>query len=134
LNDNNGPSEDEKANKLIEYRNSIDNIDAAVINMLAERFKITQKVGVYKAKYGLPASDKDREANQIERLRKLAEDAQLDPNFSVKFLDFIIEGIRKAFHLIFTLDSEIFSIYTHISIKYIELETCKLLCRTKLLV
>lgn len=93
MNDNNGPSEDEKANKLIEYRNSIDNIDAAVINMLAERFKITQKVGVYKAKYGLPASDKDREANQIERLRKLAEDAQLDPNFSVKFLDFIIEEV-----------------------------------------
>ncbi|MDG1708917.1 MAG: chorismate mutase [Emcibacteraceae bacterium] len=93
MSDNNGPTEDEKRNKLIEYRNSIDNIDAAVINMLAERFKITQKVGVYKAKYGLPASDKDREANQIDRLRKLSEDAQLDPDFSVKFLDFVIEEV-----------------------------------------
>ena len=58
------PTEDEKREKLIEYRNSIDNIDAAVINMLAERFKITQKVGVYKAKYGLPPADKDRESKE----------------------------------------------------------------------
>lgn len=87
------PSDDEKRKKLIEYRNSIDNIDAAVINMLAERFKITQKVGVYKAKYGLPPADKDRESKQIARLRKLSEDAQLDPDFSVKFLDFIIEEV-----------------------------------------
>lgn len=91
--ENSMPSDEEKNNKLIEYRKSIDNIDAAVINMLAERFKVTQKVGVYKAKYGLPASDKDREATQIARLRKLSEDAQLDPNFSVKFLDFIIEEV-----------------------------------------
>lgn len=92
MHDNN-PTEEEKKSKLIEYRNSIDNIDAAVINMLAERFKITQKVGVYKAKYGLPPSDKDRESKQIERLRKLSEDAQLDPDFSEKFLDFIIEEV-----------------------------------------
>ncbi|MBT5072121.1 MAG: chorismate mutase [Kordiimonadaceae bacterium] len=87
------PTEDEKREKLIEYRNSIDNIDAAVINMLAERFKITQKVGVYKAKYGLPPADKDRESKQIARLRKLSENAQLDPDFSEKFLDFIIEEV-----------------------------------------
>lgn len=86
-------SEEEKNSKLMEYRDSIDNIDAAVINMLAERFKITKKVGVFKAKYGLPASDKKREATQIARLRKLSEEAQLDPNFSVKFLDFIIEEV-----------------------------------------
>jgi chorismate mutase len=93
LSDNKIPTEEEKKNKLIGYRNSIDNIDAAVINMLAERFKITQKVGVYKAKYDLPASDKDREALQIERLRELSEKAELDPDFSVKFLDFIIEEV-----------------------------------------
>ena len=61
--------------------------------MLAERFKITQKVGKYKAKHNLPPADKKRERLQIERLRKLSEDAQLDPNFSEKFLDFIIEEV-----------------------------------------
>jgi len=93
LNDTNQPSEEEKKNKLIEYRNSIDNIDAAVISMLAERFKITQKVGIYKAKYDLPPSDKGREKLQIERLRNLSKEAQLDPDFSEKFLDFIIEEV-----------------------------------------
>ncbi len=93
MNDAIQPSEEDKKNKLIEYRNSIDNIDAAVINMLAERFKITQKVGIYKAKYGLPPADKDREKKQIERLRKLSGEAQLNPDFSEKFLDFIIEEV-----------------------------------------
>ena len=87
------PISKETKNKLIEYRNSIDNIDAAVINMLAERFKITQKVGKYKAKHNLPPADKKRERLQIVRLRKLSEDALLDPNFSEKFLDFIIEEV-----------------------------------------
>ena len=93
MNDSIKPSEEETKNKLIEYRNSIDNIDAAVINMLAERFKITQKVGLYKARHNLPPADKSRESEQIERLRKLSEDAQLDPDFSEKFLDFIIEEV-----------------------------------------
>ncbi len=89
----NPPSELDKKNKLNEYRNSIDNIDAAIINMLAERFKITQKVGIYKAKYGLPPADKEREKLQIERLRKLSAEAQLNPDFSEKFLDFIIKEV-----------------------------------------
>ncbi len=90
---NDKPSEEEAKSKLLEYRNSIDNIDAAVISMLAERFKITQKVGVYKAQHNLPPSDKARESEQIARLRKLSEEAQLDPDFSEKFLDFIIEEV-----------------------------------------
>lgn len=87
------PNNLDNKNKLIEYRNSIDNIDAAIINMLAERFKITQKVGIYKAKFNLPPSDKDRETVQIDRLRKLSKNAQLDPDFSEKFLDFIIKEV-----------------------------------------
>ena len=38
---------------LAGYRKSIDNIDAALIHMLAERFRITQAVGEYKAEAGL---------------------------------------------------------------------------------
>ena len=81
------------------YRESIDNIDAALVFMLAERFKITQKVGAYKAEAGLPAADPGREAAQIERLRALAQSANLDPEFSEKFLRFIInEVIRHHQH------------------------------------
>jgi len=80
---------------LATYRKSIDNIDAAIIHMLAERFRITQAVGEYKAKVTLPPADPDREARQIARLRKLSEDADLDPEFSEKFLRFIIEEVIR---------------------------------------
>ena len=78
---------------LAVYRKSIDNIDAAIIHMLAERFRITQAVGEYKAKVTLPPADPDREKRQIERLRALSEAADLDPEFSEKFLRFIIDEV-----------------------------------------
>jgi chorismate mutase len=77
------------------YRQSIDNIDAAMIHILAERFRITQAVGAYKAQHDLPPSDPGREERQIARLRKLAEDARLDPEFSEKFLRFIIQEVIR---------------------------------------
>ncbi|MFS0773344.1 chorismate mutase [Sphingomonas sp. 1P08PE] len=77
------------------YRQSIDNIDAALVHMLAERFKVTQAVGRYKARAGLPPADPGREERQIARLRHLAEDAQLDPEFSEKFLRFIIDEVIR---------------------------------------
>ncbi|CDO38199.1 MULTISPECIES: chorismate mutase [Novosphingobium] len=80
---------------LAGYRSSIDNIDAALIHMLAERFRITQAVGAYKAERDLPASDPGREERQIARLRKLAEDANLDPDFGEKFLRFIIDEVIR---------------------------------------
>jgi len=80
---------------LASYRASIDNIDAALIHILAERFRITKAVGAYKAEHALPASDPGREEHQIARLRKLAADAQLDPEFSEKFLRFIIQEVIR---------------------------------------
>lgn len=85
----------ETPGKLHAYRRSIDNIDAALVFLLAERFKITQKVGAYKAKAGLPPADPGREEQQIARLRALAADAELDPEFSEKFLRFIIDEVIR---------------------------------------
>lgn len=79
--------------QLNAYRESIDNIDAALIFMLAERFKITKAVGFYKREHDLPPADPSRERNQIERLRTLAKSANLDPEFSEKFLHFIIREV-----------------------------------------
>lgn len=78
---------------LDEYRASIDNIDAALIHLLAERFKITKAVGRYKASAGLPAADPAREEQQVARLRALAEESGLDPVFSEKFLRFIVAEV-----------------------------------------
>lgn len=80
---------------LRRYRQSIDNIDAALVHILAERFKVTQAVGAYKAAKGLPPADPGREEAQIARLRALAQDADLDPEFSEKFLRFIIEEVIR---------------------------------------
>jgi len=80
---------------LEQYRQSIDNIDAALVYMLAERFKVTQAVGRFKAENELPPADPGREERQIERLRKLAADAQLDPVFAEKFLRFIIDEVIR---------------------------------------
>ena len=80
---------------LAGFRKSIDNIDAAIIHMLAERFRITKAVGEYKAKVTLPPADPAREQRQIDRLRSLSEEADLDPEFSEKFLRFIIDEVIR---------------------------------------
>lgn len=80
---------------LQRFRQSIDNIDAALVFLLAERFKVTQAVGRYKAEEGLPPADPGREEAQIARLRNLARDADLDPEFSEKFLRFIIDEVIR---------------------------------------
>ncbi|MEV5428800.1 chorismate mutase [Streptomyces sp. NPDC052701] len=81
--------------ELARLRDSIDNIDAAVVHMLAERFKCTQQVGHLKARHQLPPADPAREARQIARLRALAEDAKLDPAFAEKFLNFIVAEVIR---------------------------------------
>ncbi len=78
---------------LTSYRQSIDNIDAALIHLLAERFKVTQAVGRYKAEHDLPPADPSREDRQVARLRALATASQLDPEFSEKFLRFVIDEV-----------------------------------------
>ncbi|WP_422056062.1 chorismate mutase [Sphingomonas sp.] len=80
---------------LQRYRQSIDRIDAALVFLLAERFQITQAVGRFKADTNLPPADPAREERQIARLRQLAAEADLDPEFSEKFLRFIIDEVIR---------------------------------------
>lgn len=79
--------------ELQSLRASIDNIDAALVHLLAERFKCTQRVGHLKASAGLPAADPEREREQITRLRALAEESHLDPGFAQAFLAFIVAEV-----------------------------------------
>jgi len=88
-------SEQAYADRLQELRHSIDNMDAAVVHLLAERFKCTQAVGKLKAEYGMPPADPDREAVQIAHLRELARDSGLDPTFAEEFLNMIIVHVIR---------------------------------------
>ena len=81
------------AEVLAGHRDSIDRLDAVLVYTLAERFAHTKAVGKLKAEHDLPASDKSREATQIARLEQLAQDADLDPEFARKFLNFIIQEV-----------------------------------------
>lgn len=90
-----GATEPGVTTELRRLRDSIDNMDAALVHLLAERFKITQQVGQLKARYGLPPADPARESQQIARLRSLAEDARLDPEFAEKFLTFVVAEVVR---------------------------------------
>jgi len=96
LNRKDGPLTDpvrHAAEVLKDHRASIDRLDAILVYTLGERFKHTQAVGKLKASHDLPPSDPSREAAQIERLEDLARQAELDPEFAKKFLNFIIAEV-----------------------------------------
>lgn len=79
--------------ELERFRLSIDNIDAALIHLLAERFRFTQEVGRLKSAWGMPVSDPDREKVQIGRLRALAIESHLDPAFAEKWFNFVVAEV-----------------------------------------
>jgi chorismate mutase len=85
---------------LQRLRGSIDNLDAAIVHLLAERFKCTQEVGALKARHGMPPAAPEREAEQVARLQQLAEAANLDPVFAEKFLNFVISEVVRHHHVI----------------------------------
>ncbi|MBK0125315.1 chorismate mutase [Pantoea sp. S61] len=81
---------------LLSYRLTIDNLDAALIHILAERFRCTHKVGELKAAHHLPDIDKGREAQQFNRFREIGQSAGLDANFVEGFMRTIIdEAVRR---------------------------------------
>ena len=81
--------------ELAQARATIDNIDAALVHILAERFRCTQAVGHIKAQHRLPPADPAREQEQVKRLRALAEESGLDPVFAEKFLQFIVTEVIR---------------------------------------
>lgn len=78
------------ASQLAAYRKTIDNLDNALVHILAERFRCTDAVGLLKAQHDFPPVDPDREARQFSRLRGLAQDAKADPDFVERLIKSIM--------------------------------------------
>jgi chorismate mutase len=88
-------TDEDPTRTLHRLRSSIDNIDAALVFMLAERFRCTKQVGELKAEHGMPPSDPAREEQQLARLRALAIEADLDPEFAGKWFSFVVAEVIR---------------------------------------
>lgn len=81
--------------KIAALRQSIDNVDTAMVSLLAERFKYTSQVGVLKARAGFAPADYKREDYQIKRLHRIAVDAGLDPDIAEMYREFVVTEAKR---------------------------------------
>ncbi len=65
---------------LESYRAIIDQLDQDLVHLLATRFRYTAQIGELKANQELPASDPQRENQQMLRLTSLAQAQGIDPH------------------------------------------------------
>lgn len=80
--------------QMEDYRTSIDNLDAALIAILAERFRLTEKIGRAKALAGFEPMDPERERRQLERFRTLSSTHNLDVNVALDLMARIIQHVK----------------------------------------
>lgn len=66
-------------NPLDDFRKSIDLIDDSLINLLAERLRIVEKVGKYKKQKGLPSLDAARFQKVLTTKMEKAQAVGLNP-------------------------------------------------------
>lgn len=81
--------------QLADFRRSIDKVDAELVRLLAERFRITDEIGAYKAANGLAPVDAARQRQQIDELRQLAADEGLDADFCEQFVHFVMDEVVR---------------------------------------
>lgn len=89
------PQVAETVAKIKSLRQSIDNVDTAIVSLLAERFRYTSQVGVLKARAGFAPADYKREDYQIERLHRIAVDAGLDPDIAEMYREFVVAEAKR---------------------------------------
>lgn len=77
--------------ELTNFRNEIDRLDAALIEILAKRFRVTHEVGQLKKLMKLPPVDPQREERQAKRIKELANKAGVREDVALKVLRIIID-------------------------------------------
>jgi chorismate mutase len=91
---------------LIEIRKSIDNLDNALVSILAERFRLTERVGFIKRELNLPAEDPERERAQELHYSELASGYGLDRSTLIEVMRTIISQVKKRHVEIRSSDSQ----------------------------
>ena len=85
---------------LRDLRDNIDDIDTAIVRLLAERFRCTDAIGKLKAQHCLPSPDPGRKAEQVAHLRDQAALGKLGPDFAEKFLAFVSHELIRRYELL----------------------------------
>lgn len=89
------PQNAQAVERIKRLRQSIDNVDTAIVSLLAERFKCTAEVGVLKAQAGFAPEDREREKQQAQRLKEVAINAGLDPSIEENYREFVVTEAKK---------------------------------------
>ena len=86
----------EFSDKLVEFRAQIDKLDDQIIQKMAERMQIVQKIGEYKRDNGVTILQVSRWDEIMNKRSAFASALKLDLNFTGKLLELIHgESIRK---------------------------------------
>jgi chorismate mutase len=84
---------DEAEDELARLRAEIDAVDERFVALLAERFRITRRVGRIKHERGLPPQDATREAEIDAKVRRLATENHLDEGLVSDVLRAVIDRV-----------------------------------------
>jgi len=85
-----------KANEVLEnLRDNIDDVDKAIVELLAERFEYTHKVGITKAQHNISSISPEREQQQMKRIASLASDNGVPPQIVQNIMRTIINEVVR---------------------------------------
>ncbi len=82
-------------NELELLRQKINQLDAELLDLLALRGGLSQEVAEYKAKNSLPIYQPQREEELFSRIRTMAAEKGLDPDYIESIFRLIIENSKK---------------------------------------
>ena len=82
-------------NKLSKWRLKIDKINSQILDIIAKRAKITNKIGKYKKQNNIPIYDSKREKEIHKKMRREAEKKDLNKEFVRKLFDSILIQAKK---------------------------------------
>jgi len=81
--------------ELTKIREEIDVVDKEIVETLAKRFKLVEKISRIKSKYGLPLEDAKRERVVLDRVKVLAESLGVNPSLAEEIFKTIIKACKK---------------------------------------
>lgn len=79
--------------ELASLRAEVDEIDQQIMLLLGVRFRCTDMIGELKTNHGMDLVDPQRESQQVERIRRLAEEAGVPAALAETILREVIDVV-----------------------------------------